>query len=100
MNDADGSELLWIIVEPNFANHITKKGMILSDLYNLSKLSFEDGDETVERPVVWANAEDLLSAVADEGAEDSREARAGVDAQHSFLRETGGMRCMRREKEA
>ena len=54
------------IVEPNFANHITKKGMILSDLYNLSKLSFEDGDETVERPVVWANAEDLLSAVADE----------------------------------
>ena len=53
-------------VEPGFANHLTKKGQKLSDLYKLSWHQFEAGDDQqVNLPVVWANAEDLLSTVSE-----------------------------------
>lgn len=53
-------------VEPGFANHITEKGRVLSDQYNLSSHTFEGGDgKEVTLPVVWAKAEALLDAVAE-----------------------------------
>ena len=54
-------------VKPGFANHLTKKGQKLSELYNLTYLEVDvhDGKRS-ERPVVWANSEKLLHSISDE----------------------------------
>ena len=53
-------------VEPGYKSHLVEKGQLLSDLYNISHHNFDIGDGKQEvRPVVWGNAEALISAVAD-----------------------------------
>ena len=52
-------------VEPGFANHISKKGQMLSDIYKLSYHTFEEGEGKSDKPVIWAKAEDLLAAISD-----------------------------------
>ena len=52
-------------VEPGYANHITEKGQTLADIYHLSHHEFEDNDKKVTLPVVWANAEEVISTISD-----------------------------------
>ena len=52
-------------VEPGYKNHVTKKGQSLSDLYKISYHDFEGQDSGIQLPVIWADAEELLSAVTD-----------------------------------
>ena len=59
-------------IEPAYATHITEQGKILSDIYHLSYETFdvEKGEKEKKekrevRPVIWGDAEQLVTSVAD-----------------------------------
>ena len=53
------------IVEPGYSNHVTLKGKVLENLYSLSYSTFDVKDGVEKRPIVYADAESVVSAVID-----------------------------------
>ena len=75
------------IVEPGYSNHVTLKGKVLENLYSLSYSTFDVKDGVEKRPIVYADAESVVSAVIDaRGYLGSASVKVMADGGQGFLK--------------